>query len=161
MPLDAWQEMKKLPGDKLAQHISLISDNVACDGQLLISELLIEVFEKIRGYFGKSIHINSGYRTAEKQKSLIEQGYKAAKVSPHCRGFAFDLDASRDAETLLDICRVVSKEYGRVIRIGWKSYWDAGQKFIHIDVAPAAYLAAQYQDDGAFPEAWKTKGAEW
>lgn len=156
--LSEYQIEKCLPAGRISKHISLDGDNVACDGHLVISEIILEVFEKIRSIYGKPIHINSGYRTQEKQTELINVGYKAAKTSPHCRGFALDISAVNERDILLTACRQVSKEYAGLVRIGWKTYWQIGQSFIHIDIAPAAYKALK---DKSFPEVWKQPYSEW
>lgn len=155
MPLAEWQKKNGLQPDHVSQHIIIGVDNVACGGELILSEVLIGHFEMLRDKFGGPLKINSGYRTQKKQEELKAEGYRAAVTSPHVRGYALDIDYTTNEE-LVRMLRILRPIPG--IRIGWKDYKNAGQTFVHLDVAPAAFSAL---DDRAFPIAWRSSGLEW
>jgi zinc D-Ala-D-Ala carboxypeptidase len=82
------------------------------------SEFLL-LLDQIREQYGRPIHINSGYRTAERNRMV---GGKAD--SAHLRGLAADLrcDNSRDRHDLLEAIFSVG-----IHRVG------IAKSFIHID----------------------------
>ena len=53
---------------------------------VFVSPALVEVLEKVRVHFGKPVHINSGYRTETKNKSVGGAAY-----SQHKYGLAADI----------------------------------------------------------------------
>lgn len=164
IPLVDWQNMNHLPSSHLAPHIHLLNDNVTDNGDIIMNELLINIFEEIREKVGKPIKINSGYRSEKKQAELIKQGYKAAEVSPHCQGWALDLDYgdTLDGRMLLACARNIRSVHNGYIRIGYKQYLDAGQSFIHIDIAPYCYEKLKGKFNGKeLPSHWKELYAEW
>lgn len=155
IPLAEWQKTNGLNSDHISNHIVIGIDNVLCDREIILSRTLIDVFESLREQFGKPIKINSGYRTQKKQEELKAEGYRAAVTSPHVRGYALDIDYTTNEE-LVRILRILRPIPG--IRIGWRDYKNAGQTFVHLDVAPAAFAAL---NDKTFPVAWRSPGLEW
>ena len=85
-----------------------------------VSDELINMLDIVRKKYGKSITINSGYRTSERYKLV---GGKPG--SSHLKGLAADLkcDNSTDRFKLYDILRGVGFK-----RIG------VGKTFIHVDI---------------------------
>ena len=85
-----------------------------------VSDELINMLDIVRKKYGKSITINSGYRTAERNKLV---GGKPE--SSHLKGLAADLkcDNSTDRFKLYDILREVGFN-----RIG------VAKTFIHVDI---------------------------
>ncbi len=120
-------------------------DNVASrdTGEIVLSKELCLLFKAIREAAGKPITINAGFRTEAYQKKLEAQGYKTAKVSPHCFGVAFDLSIPQ-GYTAESFAKLITKVAKGQVRIGWKAY---GGTFVHIDIGfilkpnpvPAAY----------------------
>lgn len=161
IPLVEWQKQHGYTGGRVAKYIDLITDNITSDGgELHLSATILDVFDKLRERYGKPIKITSGYRTEAHQKRLIAEGFLAAKTSPHCRGYALDVDIPNETEgiKLLGLLREIRREYDGRIRIGWKKYWKYKQTLIHIDDAPLAYQALK---DSSFPMVWKMKNYEW
>jgi len=155
VPLDEWQKQQGIPANRISQHVIMGVDNVMCGDDVILSGQLIRVFEGLRAKLGKPIRITSGYRSQTKQDQLRAGGYRAAVTSPHVRGYALDL--AYDGETdMIRMLAILRDEPG--IRIGWKEYRNAGQSFIHIDVAPLAYAVLA---DRSFPLAWRSPGLEW
>lgn len=126
---------------------------------------ILDIAELVREEWAKPIYINSGVRTARKQKDLRDMGYKAAMYSPHVYRCALDLDTTSEEETnqLVRICRDVAEEVNLPLRIGWRSYLRAGSTFVHIDLAPM--IAAPALAEGLIPQwvhnAWNQPRAEW
>jgi len=160
MGLEDWQKLNNLPFNKISPHIYIGTDYIDCQGEMILSEIIIQAFEDIRTIYGKPLFITSGYRDQEKQNQLIRQGYRAAVTSPHVRGYALDFsyDPKTDGERVRDICRDIRKKYHGMLRIGWRTYWQAGQNFIHLDCAPMAWAKLQ---DGSMPNAWRQINVEW
>jgi uncharacterized protein YcbK (DUF882 family) len=73
-----------------------VSEFACKDGAdvILINPHIVEVLEKIRAHFGKSITINSAYRTPSYNNALRRKSKKVAKNSYHMRGLATDITIS-------------------------------------------------------------------
>jgi hypothetical protein len=161
--LEEWQNERGLEPDKLSEHlwVSEVVDRDEPD-RLIISEVLIDYFEILRTAYGKPLRINSGYRTPEHQKRLVENpDYSAAVISPHCRGYALDIDTTSISMThsLINIIKD-SKELD-FYRIGWKQYLDRGQTFIHFDIAPWYHGVGRNHFGDDVPASWRITGKEW
>jgi len=157
--LSEWQKANGQKENWLSYRLAV--NEVADKRHLLVSEYLIEVFEKIRTLWGKPLIINSGYRTEAHQVKLVEDPrYKAAISSPHCRGYALDIDTKSKAETLelLDCIRSLDIDF---IRIGWENYLNAGQTFIHIDIAPFYHGYGRVLFAEPVKPSWRESGKEW
>lgn len=157
--LSDWQKINGLKSNQITKNITLDFDNILCESELLIAQDILECFDKIRAIYGKPIKINSGYRTQKRQDELTAEGYRTAKTSPHCQGFALDLGFNPgEGLNLLQAVKEVVHNYLGLIRFGYKQYWDLKQNFIHVDCAPIASLNIP---GNIFPEVWKLKNVVW
>jgi hypothetical protein len=164
-PLADWQAKNGYLSNQVSPHIA-VSEVDDDSRELIINEIVLDMFEKIRKEYGKPLKINSGYRTQKKQAELIAKGYKAAAISPHCQGWALDIDYNTDEEYrhLLVACHMVSTiSYNGYLRIGHKQYRQIGQTFIHVDICAIAYesLKGKFSTGEVMPAHWKIRGAEW
>jgi len=161
MPLKDWQASRGLKKDTLSANFRV--SEFECEGELLLSEILIDYIQTIRYRWGKSIKINSGYRSEKKQKALKAQGYKTAANSPHVVGMAADLDTTSKAETeaLFALIRQLAAAGKWDIRIGYKQYLAAGQTFIHLDVCPSYYAKGKPLHETPHPQAWEISALTW
>ncbi len=161
-----WQIEKGFQKNIISENIILDFDNVTSDNEMILSEKIIEVFEAIRKKWEKPLKINSGYRTERKQEQLRKnKNYKgfAAVHSPHCYGFALDIDTKSKEETkeLLKVVREIRKHFP-YMRIGWQKYLEAGATFIHIDVAPYFFGEKGIWKNKPCPnDVWRYAGLEW
>ena len=106
-----------------------------CCGQAVLFHPTIKLFNLARTKFGKPLTVNAFYRCAKHQEELREQGYKAAKISPHEYGCALDiaLPTGTDTKALIQVFSAAAKELGyKAPRFGDKTY---GYKFLHVDLA--------------------------
>lgn len=159
--LKEWQQFKGIKGDKLSANFSV--PEFDCEGDLLISEVLIDFLQVVRSRWGKPLKVSSGYRSDAKQASLKAQGYKTAKVSPHTKGMAADLDTTSPDETkkLAALVESVARFMKLPVRIGFKQYLNAGQTFVHIDVCPHYYAKGRPLHDEPHPAAWEIPYLTW
>lgn len=158
----------KLDGKRLAPHIYI--NEIDDEGNFIIAEKLVEVFEEIRNRIGAQLLITSGYRSPEKQKRLREyytskgMPNHASVRSPHSEGMALDISCN-DKAAVGNLMAVVKdiRDHGKpYIRIGWKQYLEEGCHFVHIDVCPFFF----HPKDGIMktaevPEAWRQYFCEW
>lgn len=161
MPLKEWQQFRGLKGDKISDNFTASEfDN---EGELILSESLIDFLQMVRSRWGKPLKINSGYRTQEKQDALKKQGYKTATTSPHIEGMAADIDTSDKTETvkLVNVIKQVSAALNFPVRIGYKQYMNAGQSFVHVDVCPKYFSDGMPFHKKAHPSAWEIGGLTW
>ena len=161
MPLREWQAGRGLKKDTLSGNFKVTE--FECESELILSEILIDYVQAIRYQWGKSIKINSGYRSEAKQKALKAQGYKTATNSPHVVGMAADLDTTSKAETeaLVALIRKLATSGKWPIRLGYKQYLNQGQTFVHLDVCPAYYAKGQPLHETKHPQAWEISGLTW
>lgn len=159
--LKEWQQTRGIKGDKLSANFTV--QEFDCDGELIISEVLIDFLQVLRSRWGKSIKINSGYRTDAKQADLKAKGFKAATTSPHTVGTAADLDTGSADETrkLAALAEAVARFMKLPIRIGFRQYLAAGQTFVHIDVCPHYYAKGRPLHDEPHPAAWEVPYLTW
>lgn len=114
---------------KAKDGLKKLSDNFrvnefACtDGSdaVFVSPELVKVLQKIRVKFGKPVHINSGYRTATKNKAV-----GGAQYSQHLYGMAADIH----------IDGVTPKEIASYAETLLKNTGGIGiyDSFVHVDV---------------------------
>ena len=114
---------------KAKDGLKKLSDNFrvnefACtDGSdaVFVSPELVKVLQKIRVKFGKPVHINSGYRTATKNKAV-----GGAQYSQHLYGMAADIH----------IDGVTPKEIAAYAETLLKNTGGIGiyDRFVHVDV---------------------------
>jgi hypothetical protein len=143
----------------VSPHISKAEIDDNWTGEVVIFEPVIQCFEEARKLLGKSIGINSGYRSQDYQQHLKELGYKTATNSPHCLGAALDL-AIPYGTTYLSLVSLL-KQAARSLglpkpRFGYKEY---GYTFLHFDLVFMLfepYTAIKNPN----PDAWRA-GIEW
>lgn len=159
--LKEWQQTRGIKGDKLSANFTV--QEFDCEGDIIISEVLIDFLQILRSRWGKPLKVNSGYRTKKKQGQLKEQGYKTATVSPHPEGMAGDLDTSSADETkkLAALAESVARFMKLPIRIGFRQYLASGQTFVHIDVCPHYYAKGRPLHDEPHPASWEIPYLTW
>lgn len=158
--LKEWQQFRGIKGDKLTANFSV--SEFDCEGELLLSEKLIDFLQYVRLKWSKPLRINSGYRSQKKQDELKAQGFKTAKFSPHVKGMAADLDTVSRSETLhlVQIVKLCATNLKLNVRVGYQQYLNAGQTFVHVDVCPEHYAKGKPYHDHVHPKAWET-AIEW
>ena len=162
LDLKQWQQFKGiLRGDKLSENFTW--QEFECEGEFLISEVLIDFLQVIRRRWGKPMKVNSGYRTKAKQEQLKAQGYKAATFSPHTKGMAADIDTTSKQETndLAQLMVNTAKQLKLPIRVGYLDYLKVGQTFVHIDVCPHYYGKGRPYYEQNHPPAWEKAYLTW
>lgn len=159
--LKEWQQFRGIKGDKLSANFTV--QEFDCEGELLISEVLIDFLQVVRSRWGKPVKINSGYRSDAKQAALKAQGYKTATTSPHIQGMAADLDTTSPDETkrLAALVESVARFMKLPVRIGFKQYLAAGQTFVHVDVCPHYFAKGRPLHDVPHPAVWETPYLTW
>lgn len=161
LDLKTWQQFRGLKGDKLSTNFS--ASEFDCEGELMLSEVLIDFLQVVRTKWGKPIKINSGYRSAEKQKQLKAQGYKAATFSPHTKGMAVDLDTTSKSETnqLAQLVLNTAKQLKIPVRVGYLQYLGIGQTFVHVDICPYYYAKGKPFYEKCPAPAWQKAYLTW
>lgn len=159
--LKEWQQVRGIKGDKLSANFSV--PEFDCEGELIISEVLIDFLQVLRDRWGKPMKVNSGYRTDTKQAVLKKLGFKTATVSPHIPGMAADLDTTSPDETkkLAALAESVARFMRLPVRIGFRQYLAGGQTFAHIDVCPHYYAKGRPLHDEPHPAAWEIPYLTW
>jgi uncharacterized protein YcbK (DUF882 family) len=120
--------------------------------------LLFKIYEEIRAARGGGpLAVISGYRCRDYEKALYDVsltpgGHFAAKgfISVHPFGLALDLGGKdrADQENIVKIARTMKP----TPRIGWKTYQQAGQTTVHIDLG--FLIMPRYSKD-------LQRGVEW
>ena len=82
------------------------------------------LLDDARGIAGVPFNITSGYRTAEYNQALQEEGFKTSKTSSHVKGLAADISVN-DSATRFKI--ITALMIVGISRIG------IGNNFIHCD----------------------------
>ena len=119
-------------------------------------------------FAGIAIEKQNAYGTTEEiievciSQALIQQGFRAAKVSPHEFFLAADVDTADAADTInsVPIMREAAKELGIKVRIGWQDYMKQGQSFIHVDVCPEYFGKGKVWNHVTHPVQWESV-SEW
>lgn len=137
VPLADWQKTKGLLPHKVGEYffVNEFSPN------FVLHETLFEILDKVREAWGKPIKINSSYRTAEHQKSLIASGVRAATNSPHTWGLAIDVDTAtaKESREMAQLIMKIVNSFGMVVRVGYLKYIKEGQTFVHFDICPLIF----------------------
>lgn len=159
--LKTWQQFRGLKGDKVSDNFS--ASEFDCEGELLLSEVLIDFLQVVRLRWGKPMKVNSGYRTKAKQEALKAQGYKTATFSPHTKGMAADIDTTTAAETkqLADLMLNVGEQLKLPIRVGFQQYLNIGQTFVHVDICPHYFKRGRPYHDQVHPPVWEREYLSW
>ena len=162
MPLSEWQEEHGLDEKMLAPHLSVLEVDEK-DGEIIISELIVDVFSALRAIVDRPLKINSGYRDKLHQERLRRCGYRAAKRSPHVEGMALDIDTTSQSQTrqVVEHLKTLREDRFPFIRIGWKQYMADGNTFIHVDVCPAYFRKGNPYGEVVAPKQWREYGKEW
>ena len=131
-------------------------------GQVVICELLFNILNKYRELKGIPVSLNSLNRDRKKQQALIQQGFRAAKVSPHEFFLAADVDTKNASDTMASVplLRHAAKELGIKVRLGWQDYLKQGQSFIHVDVCPEYFGKGKVWNNITHPIQWENQ-IEW
>lgn len=158
--LKEWQQFRGLKDGKISDNFTW--QEFDCDGEFLLSEILIDFLQYVRRKWGKPLKINSGYRTKEKQQLLKDQGYKTATFSPHTKGMASDLEtvSVSDTKHLVAVIKLCARNLKLNVRIGYMQYLANGQTFVHVDVCPEYYAKGKPFYEQPHAPAWE-KAIEW
>jgi hypothetical protein len=135
---------------QLSEHLSLAEvtrsetakrkgiSNMPTEAHITNFKLLAEnVFEPIRNHFGKPIHISSGYRSAELNKSIGGAGKTVNGVyipsSQHCQGEAIDIDMDGHAGGVTNkMVFDFIKENLNFDQLIWEFGTDANPDWVHV-----------------------------
>lgn len=121
---------KKADGEKLIRPNFKVKEFACKDGSdtVLVCEETVEILQAIRNYFGKPVHINSGYRTASYNKKV-----GGASASQHVVGTAADISVQGVPPTAIVAYLEAHYPlhgiglYSTFVHIdsrGWKVYWQ-------------------------------------
>jgi GH25 family lysozyme M1 (1,4-beta-N-acetylmuramidase) len=121
---------KKADGEKLIRPNFKVKEFACKDGSdtVLVCEETAEILQAIRNYFGKPVHINSGYRTASYNKKV-----GGASASQHVVGTAADISVQGVPPTAIAAYLEAYYPlhgiglYSTFVHIdsrGWKVYWQ-------------------------------------
>lgn len=100
--------------------------------QTQMSRELVELIDKIQDHFyGKEIHIISGFRHPEFNGYLRNAGHKVAKYSLHMQGVAIDI-------RIPGVSTKALRDYAASLRAGGVGYYPS-QSFVHVDVGRVRY----------------------
>lgn len=168
MPLATWQHEQdyEIGSVRIAKHFWFTEpkfmDDLANYGKLIVCELLMKVADKYRDIKSAPVRVNSFNRNREKQLSLIEQGFKAASISPHEFYLAMDVDTDTEQETRLNaaMVREAAKQVGVKVRIGFEEYLKNNQTFIHFDCCPEYFGPGKVWHSNPHPKQWETEN-QW
>jgi len=90
----------------------------------LMDETFIDMIIDARSRANIPFKINSGYRTQEYNKSLLERGYKASKNSSHLKGLAADIHCTDSRSRFIIITALIDAGFSRI---------GIAKSFIHVD----------------------------
>lgn len=159
--LKIWQQFRGLKGDKISDNF--LWTEFDHKGELILSEILIDLIQVVRLRWKKPLVPNSGYRTQEKQNELKEQGYRTATTSPHVKGMAVDLETKTAKETkeLAELVLLTARQLKLGARVGFRQYLNNGQTFVHVDICPEYYGKGKPWHDHIHPAVWETPYLTW
>lgn len=117
-------------------------------GEIYLLQGLVDIFSQAREKLGVPIQINSGFRTKAYQRELKRRGYKAAKISPHMHGAAFDLNIQhiKGIDHASRCYKLKTALEEAAYNLGLKEYFRYGCKaynydFLHFDIVPILFDA--------------------
>lgn len=161
--LATWQRMYGLTaGSSQVGRFFNIGEKSFRNG-LAIAEPVIRFLDMVRVLWGKPINVSSLDRTEEQQRQLRQTNPNAATTSPHVVKLAADIDTISKEETfdLLEVIDDAIELLGYQVRIGWKSYMQRGNTFVHIDVCPMFYAPGKVWNYKEHPKVWENTKGEW
>ena len=109
---------------KLTEHFTKEEFDCQCkcgNGDIVISENLVNELECVRVHYGKPMRINSGIRCLSHNRKIGSRD-----TSSHIKGLAVDISC-RDMGTRLELVKHLLRD-GEFTRIGFH------REFIHVDV---------------------------
>ena len=161
--LREWQKIYNLPigSNQIGRHFTTtepkIAENIKDYGKVVVNEVLIRLLDAFRERIGIPVILSAFNRSESKQEQLREQGYKAAKVSPHVACMAADIDTVNAIQTRNFAKQLVStaNTLGIKIRVGFEQYLSVGQTFVHVDVCPEYYAPGKPFHALPHPPQWE------
>lgn len=159
--MDEWQRLYGISGKQIGRYFKYNESRFIKDieqfGELIINAPLMMIMDSFREEVNRPVKINSYNRTEDYQNNLKSRGFKTAKYSPHVVKMAADIDTYTEDQTReeVKVLKQVSKDLGIPIRVGYKSYLESDQTFIHVDVCPLYYAEGQVFHEDDHPEAWE------
>lgn len=167
--LEQWQNRYGLPvgSSQIGKHFYFtefkFNEDIERYGKLIVCEPLMMIMDEYRELKGKPVSINSFNRDEKKQEELTEAGMRTATHSPHVEKMAVDMDTLTKEDTYDQVktLRQAALKTGISHRIGFQQYLNAGQSFIHLDVAPLYYGKGGPRHEEQHPGAWEINKLEW
>jgi hypothetical protein len=143
--LSNYQEKEGLNKDQIGQHFGLneyvFTENMKHYETVYWCEPIIKLLDAYRVEKGAPVNLTSVFRSKGRQQDLIDRGITDAEISPHNMSFAADADCGNDTEVIngVKIIKRLSKQLNIPVRLGYQSYLNRGDTFIHIDVCNFYY----------------------
>lgn len=161
--LPEWQKLYglKIGSDAVGKHFSLRDAKLRQDiqdyGELIVNEMLVRLLDEVRDQAGVPMIINSFNRNEAKQKSLHDQGFKTATVSPHVVKMAADINCTTAVEVrkLARLIIAAANGIGIKARVGFQQYLNEGMTFVHVDVCPEYYAPGKPFNSQPHPAVWE------
>jgi hypothetical protein len=130
MNLSANFTLKELTKSETATRLGL--DNTPNDEALENLKLLCEkVLQPVRDHFGKSVTVNSGYRSPESNAAV-----GGSKTSDHCKGQACDLEIDGIPNPELAQWIMDNLEYTQLILEFYVPGGDPNAGWVHVSYDP-------------------------
>ena len=130
MNLSANFTLKELTKSETATRLGL--DNTPNDEALENLKLLCEkVLQPVRDHFGKSVTVNSGYRSPESNAAV-----GGSKTSDHCKGQACDLEIDGIPNPELAQWIMDNLEYTQLILEFYTPGGDPNAGWVHVSYDP-------------------------
>ena len=130
MNLSANFTLKELTKSETATRLGL--DNTPNDEALENLKLLCEkVLQPVRDHFGKSVTVNSGYRSPESNAAV-----GGSKTSDHCKGQACDLEIDGIPNPELAQWIMDNLEYTQLIHEFYTPGGDPNAGWVHVSYDP-------------------------
>lgn len=143
--LSNYQSKEGLDKEQIGEHFSLdeavFQSNMADYTTVYWCEPIIKLLDAFRSSKGEPVTLTSVYRSSEKQQELIDRGLTDATVSPHNLSFAADIDCKDDEDVIrtANLIRTIGKNHNIPTRVGYQSYLQRGDTFVHVDVCNYYY----------------------